>query len=342
MNMQFWRKFPNNHFIHYYYYKMSDHIIELSQEEQEILEQLASRITTSPSRDPEWFCLLAKSLSEYVPHRIVVILKEFSSKGNRNGFLLIKTSPSANYPKTPSDNTQKIGETTILARIQSIIVSVISEMIAYEAEGYGRLFQDVVPIKSMASDQTSVGSNVELEIHTEQAFSKLRPDILSLACIRGDINAMTHILPVQRIIDTLDSKILRESLWKTGVDLSFKLKGNEFLEGDIRGPLPIIHGSESDPWLTFDQDLMTGETPESEAMIKQIVDIYYKQRISHNLVPGDIVLIDNRRAVHGRSPFFPRYDDNDRFLIRCFGTMDYPSTRRARPGNGRVISAIYS
>jgi L-asparagine oxygenase len=194
----------------------------------------------------------------------------------------------------------------------------------------------------MASNQTSIGSNVELEIHTEQAFSKLRPDILSLACIRGDINAITHILPVHRIIASLNTKILREPLWKTGVDLSFKLNGNDFLEGDVRGPLPIIHGSESDPLLTFDQDLMTGETQDAQEMIKRIVDIYYEQRISRNLVSGDIILIDNRRAVHGRSPFFPRYDDNDRFLIRCFGTMDYPSTRRARPGNGRVISAIYS
>jgi L-asparagine oxygenase len=258
---------------------------------------------------------------------------------------LIKTAPSENYPKTPSNNKQKVGETTILARIQAIMVSVISELVAYEAEGYGRLFQDVVPIEYMASHQTSVGSNVELEIHTEQAFSKLRPDILSLACIRGDINAITHVLPVHRIIDSLEdnnSKILREPLWKTRVDLSFKLNGNKFLEGDVRGPLPILHGSESDPWLTFDQDLMTGETPDAQYMIKQIVDIYYKNRISHNLVSGEIILIDNRRAVHGRSPFFPRYDETDRFLTRCFGIIDYERTRASRPASGRVISAIYS
>jgi len=323
-------------------------IIQLSEEEQEILEQLAAIVSVSPSSNPEQFCFLAKYASEYIPTRIALLLREFSFRGSETGFLLIRFPPGFddhNLPPTPLDNKSKVGETTRLARIQAIIVSSISDLVAYEAEGYGRLFQDVVPVKSMASDQTSVGSNVELEIHTEQAFSKLRPDILSLACLRGDPHAMTHILPVQRIIQNLginEVKIARESLWKTGVDLSFKLNGNEFLEGDVRGPLPIIHGSESDPWLTFDQDLMFGETPEASEMIHQIVNVYYAHRISHNLVPGEIALIDNRRAVHGRSPFFPRYDGKDRFLTRCFGTMNYEASRFARPDNGRVISAIYS
>jgi len=319
-----------------------DHVIELTQDEIEILEILASNIKISPSVDPSWFCLLAKAYCEYIPQRILNALANFSIQGSTTGFLLIKTIPIIYPPKTPSCNNQKVGETTELSKIQAILVSAISELIAYEAEGYGRLFQDVVPVQSMASNQTSIGSNVELEIHTEQAFSKLRPDILSLACIRGDLNAMTHILPVRNIIDNLGHNMLREPLWKTGVDMSFKLNGHEFIEGDIRGPMPIIHGSDDDPCLTFDQDLMTGITPESDDVVKQIVDIYYKERLSHNLKPGEIILLDNRRAAHGRSPFFPRYDGEDRFLIRCFGIFDYEKTRKARPSNSRVVSAIYS
>ena len=322
-------------------------MIILTLDENAILSSLANKIQISPSLDADTFCSQAKDAIQFIPKRILNILQTFSKKGSESGFLLIKTMSlcELNPPPTPSDNNQKVGETTIISRIQAILVSAISELVAYEAEGYGRLFQDVVPVKNMASDQTSIGSNVELEIHTEQAFSTLRPDILSLSCIRGDPNAMTHILPSKIIIDNLginELKTLRQPLWMTGVDLSFKLNGNAFLEGDIRGPLSIIHGSEEDPRLIFDQDLMTGITPESDSMIKKIVDIYYEHRISHNLKPGEIILVDNRRAVHGRSPFFPRYDGEDRFLVRCFGIMDYEATRRARPSNGRVISAVYS
>jgi L-asparagine oxygenase len=219
----------------------------------------------------------------------------------------------------------------------------MGEMVAYEAEGGGNLFQNIIPSPSMAREQTSIGSNTELEIHTEQAFSKLRPDILSLSCIRGDPNALTYILPVGKIIENTNSsekRLLREQLWKTGVDLSFKLHGKEFLESDIRGPMSILSGSENDPQLVFDQDLMFGFNESGERLLKKIVDIYYKERIEHNLTPGEIIFIDNRRAVHGRSPFFPRYDGNDRHLIRCFATLDYEKSEHARIG--RMVLAIYS
>jgi len=320
-----------------------NHIADLTQEDIQILLQLASELNENPTDNPELFCNKAKILSQKLPLHIKNILTRFSTFGSSTGFLLIKNILVENLPPTPDSNNHKIGEHTILARIQSIIVSFFSEMIAYEAEGYGRLFQDVVPTQSMSKNQTSLGSITELEIHTEQAFSKLRPDFLSLACLRGDTQALTYILPVQKIIQNISEEeklLVREPLWNTGVDLSFKLHGNEFIEGDLRGPLPILNGPENDPHLVFDQDLMTGTCEKSTAMIQKIIDIYYKHRLHHNLIPGDIIIVDNRRAVHGRSPFFPKFDGNDRFLIRCFSTLEYDKSSYARVG--RTVSAIYS
>jgi len=323
-----------------------DHI-KLDNEELAILKNLATQITASPSEEPELFCRQSKDQSKNVPECIKNILINFAKYGSKNGFLYINTGLLCDFTelKTPSENNYKIGETTILSKIQSILIHTISEMIAYEAEGYGRLFQDIIPIQSMATKQTSVSSNIELEIHTEQAFSKLRPDILTLSCIRGDSNALTYILPVQFILDNLSQyeiELLRKPLWITGVDLSFKLNGNEFIDGDIRGPMSILNGDEAHPILIFDQDLMKGITEESNNMIKKIVDIYYKYRLKHNMQTGDIIFIDNRRAVHGRSPFSPKYDGYDRFLIRAFASYNYEYSNFARPNNGRTISAIYS
>jgi L-asparagine oxygenase len=222
------------------------------------------------------------------------------------------------------------------------------EMVAYEAEGYGRLFQDVVPTQSMAEQQTSLGSRKELEIHTEQAFSELRPDFISLACLRGDSHALTYVLPVTKIVEAMDSEdiaLLRQPLWNTGVDLSFKLGGYEFIEGDIRGPMPILTGSSDDPRLRFDQDLMFGLEERAHGLVGKIVDIYYQSRYEHCLLPGEIMWVDNRRAVHGRSPFFPRYDGKDRFLVRCFGVVGDLKDMTLGMGfddGRRCIPAIYS
>jgi L-asparagine oxygenase len=246
-------------------------------------------------------------------------------------------------PQTPPGNTFNIGEQTILAKIQSLFISILGEMIAYEGECYGHLFQDIVPIQCMEKMQTSLGSGQELEIHTEQAFSHLRPDILSLACIRGNSKAFTYILHVNEIINDMSPSeidLLRQPLWKTGIDLSFKLNGHEFIEGDIRGPFPIVSRLDTDPYLLFDQDLMTGITEESQKIIDKIIDIYYQHRIEYNLKPGEIIFIDNNRAVHGRSSFIPKYDGFDRFLVRCFAVFDYEKSEYAR--NGRTVLAIYS
>lgn len=325
-------------------------IIELNKHQVEEMLYLASQLTAHPSEFAELFCNQAKELSKRVPMEVRTQIQEFAAKGSDKGFLLIKGIPIDDdaLPMTPPGNIYRQGESTQLARVQAILVYCCdAEMIAYEAEGYGRLFQDVVPIQAMAAQKTSVGSSIELEIHTEQAFSRVRPDILSLACLRGDKTAFTHIFPVQYILDECtptERELLREPLWMTSVDLSFKMNKNyEFIDGEVRGPLPIISGTDADPTLVFDQDLMTGTTPESQAMVNKIVDIYYKRYIAHNLTAGEIILVDNRRAVHGRSPFFPIYDGKDRFLVRCFGCFDYAArTEYARPKNGRIVAAIFS
>jgi L-asparagine oxygenase len=94
--------------------------------------------------------------------------------------------------------------------------------------------------------------------------------------------------------------------------------------------------------LVFDQDLMRGVNDIADDMLKKVVDSYYKHRVAHNLQPGEIIFIDNRKALHGRSPFFPNYDGKDRFLVRCFATLDYGRSEYARIGDTRTVAAMYS
>ncbi|MGA0208053.1 MAG: TauD/TfdA family dioxygenase, partial [Ilumatobacteraceae bacterium] len=41
---------------------------------------------------------------------------------------------------------------------------------------------------------------------------------------------------------------------------------------------------------------------------------------------GDVLVIDNHRAVHGRTPFTPRYDGTDRWLKRSLVVRALPTT----------------
>ena len=87
--------------------------------------------------------------------------------------------------------------------MQAIVNSMLGDMVAYEAEGAGRLFQDMVPNPELATRQQSQSSKVELECHTEQAFSRLCPDWISLGCLRGDASAATYSMSVRTLLDAL-------------------------------------------------------------------------------------------------------------------------------------------
>jgi len=322
--------------------------IKLAKKELEQLKALSLQLTIDPNEYPDLYCQKAKELSAMVPTRIINLLTSFAENGSTSGFLLFRDLYFDDIlPDTPIDNTQNIGSKTLFACIQSILLSIIADPLAYEAECNGSLFQDVVPISETERIQTSTSSKTELEIHTEQAFSPLKPDILSLACIRGDPNALTHILTLNTIFEYIsldDLELLFRPLWLIGVDYSFKKNKEVFLAGNIRGPMSILSGSILDPKLVFDQDLMTGLTDKAKYMMEKIIKIYYEHRYSYNLQKGEIIFIDNNRAVHGRSSFSPKYDKNDRFLIRCFGVFDIEKSSYARTDikNSRKILSIYS
>lgn len=311
--------------------------MNLTTQEINTFLEYSKYITISPSKEPELYCTQVKNVLD-LPPRIKQALLNF--KVSRQPYLLIKGFPVSTV-KTPLTNTHCVGEKTTLSKIQALVVSSISEMIAYEGESSGKLFQDIVPDQKMAALQSSVSCDQELEIHTEQAFSKLRPDVLCLACLRGDLDAFTYILPINFILEnitTSEYNLLKQPLWMFGIDYSFKLNNNEFIDGNLRGPFPIL----GDNCLLFDQNLISGITQEAELIIKKIIDIYYKHRISYCLEPGDILLINNNQVVHGRSPFKARYDGNDRFLIRSFGTYDLDKSLYARNRNSRIIESRFS
>jgi L-asparagine oxygenase len=315
--------------------------VELSHEEVNSLYQLAFRITASPSVNPEIFIHEVKCLSNFVPMRIKKLLKTFS---DGSGHILIRKIPTVDKPSTPSDNTHHLGEKTTMAKIQALFNQNLGEMVAYEAEGYGRLFQDMVPNFQLSQTQTSLSSNVELEIHTEQAFSGLKPDYLSLACLRGDPNAKTYVFHINTLLENLTEEkieMLYKPLWKIGVDMSFKMnKYIHFLEGNVRGPLPIL--DKETGLFVFDQDLMSGITEEAENLKKEIIEIYRIKKSELVLEEGDVVILDNRCVVHGRSPFNPKYDGSDRFIVRSFVMTDYKKSEYARQNSLRMIETKYS
>ncbi|HEY5875714.1 MAG TPA: TauD/TfdA family dioxygenase, partial [Ilumatobacteraceae bacterium] len=58
------------------------------------------------------------------------------------------------------------------------------------------------------------------------------------------------------------------------------------------------------------------------------------------LEPGDLLVVDNSVAVHGRSPFTPRFDGTDRWLQRTFVVSDLAPSAGDRVG--RIIATRFA
>jgi alpha-ketoglutarate-dependent taurine dioxygenase len=85
--------------------------------------------------------------------------------------------------------------------------------------------------------------------------------------------------------------------------------------------------------LVYDELLMSGVTPRAQAALDALhraVKLSTKQVV---LEAGDLLVVDNERAVHGRTPFVPRYDGTDRWLKRALVVRALPTVDVV----GRVI-----
>lgn len=311
----------------------------------EELLRLAKYVTEDPIQDPEAFCTAARRAAAYLPNPVAEFLRGFYRSGSPSGAVLFSGLPVDDAPATPADSRQHLGQRTMLARVQAILNEFLGSMVAYEAEGGGKLFQDMVPSRAAAATQTSLSSATELQVHTEQAFSDLRPDYLSLACLRGDPGARTFIITAKEIASRFtpeETGLLRQSRWTTTIDASFLGQGHNFEAGAVRGPMPVMYGAADDPFLVVDQDLMRGTDQVAQDLLERVNSACLEGRSAHTLRPGEVLILDNKRAAHGRSDFIARFDGTDRFVIRSFVVRDLDRSRHARSGDSRLVLAAYS
>lgn len=193
----------------------------------------------------------------------------------------------------------------------------------YPREQDGRLVQDLFPIEATSHRQVSTSSLVDLGMHTETAFHPYKPDHVVLLCLRGDPTAETTHAAIDDIVAALDPwalTVLRERRFVTTVDESFRTHG----EADTEFVVTPITGDGDAMRLIYDEALMRGTDPEAERALAALAAAVRTSTRGTVLRTGDLLIIDNHRAVHGRSRFSPRFDGTDRWLRRVMVLRTVP------------------
>lgn len=207
----------------------------------------------------------------------------------------------------------------------------------YAQEQDGATVQNLFPIQKDATEQISSSSAVTLEMHTETAFHRYKPTTFLLLCVREDHNAGTNIAKLADILPKLDPQTktaLKKYDFITEIDASFR-------SGDCpQQPMMMQVLNESETVITYDRALMVGTTPEAERALNALSDAIDAVTTTIYLKTGDLLITDNKRIVHGRTPFTARFDGTDRWLKRVMVTTEnIPGDQiEYRQGRYRVVT----
>ncbi|MFD5014721.1 TauD/TfdA family dioxygenase [Streptomyces chartreusis] len=312
--------------------------LELTGAERAAVGELAEQLNrVAPGLvDAHAWVAEARRLSCRLPLRLLERIRQYRSDPGPDGMLCLAGLPVEDglLPETPAVPDSVERDATVPSAVAMLIGQQLGEVIAYRDEKYGALVQNVVPVPSLAASQSNGGS-VPLEFHIENAFHPHRPHYVGLLCLRSDHEgtAGTQICSVRRVlglIDEADRKILEAPRFVTEAPPSFR-------SAERTEAHPVLVGSPEDPDIRVDFNATVALDEEAAGALVRLRETMTDASESVVLRPGELVFVDNRLVLHGRTNFVPRYDGRDRWLHRIFVHLDNRLTRAHRAGNGPVL-----
>ena len=282
--------------------------------------------------------LVAGRLTQSLPPAVYAALADFAERPHPAGALLVRNVGVGHIPATPPTPTSPTGKDSTSEFALLTIARMMGHPVGYLPEHGGEIVQNLVPVASTADRQVSTSSTSDLMFHTEAAFHPHRPRYLLLACLRGDTAAVTTLASVREVLPLLPeavAEVLFEARYRTAVDESY-LHGRSNRLGD---PVPVLSGTFDEPSMVFDEDLMVGLDPAAADALRLLGSAVREHHTGVVLEAGDVLVVDNALAVHGRSPFVARYDGTDRWLQRSLVVSDLAASAGDRIG--RVITTVF-
>ncbi|RDD89938.1 TauD/TfdA family dioxygenase [Streptomyces parvulus] len=247
------------------------------------------------------------------------------------------------------DDTRQDPEEAQLA----LTASRLGGIFAWPTIQRGRMVQNLVPVESDRQEQSGHGS-VALEWHTEDGFHQDRCRYLALLGIRNPDRVPTTLGSVHDVrLSERHRSVLREKRFLIRPDLEHLRQladyapGSEILRrahemNEAPEPVALFFGTPGSPCLRIDAPYTTALPGDDEAAEALAVVVDELSRAQRDVVvgEGDVLIVDNYRAVHGRRAFRPRYDGTDRWLKRlsvaadstASGPADHRSLSRSAPG----------
>ncbi|RJO75878.1 iron hydroxylase [Nocardia panacis] len=190
------------------------------------------------------------------------------------------------------------------------------EPFGWHGQQDGRLVNNIVPASGHEHEQSGASSETLLSPHTEDAFHPGRAHLLMLCCLRNPDRVGTTVSSVRRVrLTQAQTALLSAPTLPILPDVSYG-SGHETYSAPM---VPTIwFNPDGEPTLRYDPAYtpLDAADPEFRSAYARLTGELERVCARAALAPGELLLVDNDVAVHGRVPFTARYDGTDRWLKR--------------------------
>lgn len=204
---------------------------------------------------------------------------------------------------------------------------------SYEREHSGSIIQQVVALPSHDGVKSSQGADADLPFHTENSFAATRPDFILLLCRRtGPTKVPTFVLEVGELVSRLSPtavEVLGEPIFDVSSPASFGSPPFASRGGSVIDLGAPLRGLRTDL-----RGLLTSSEVRGRDALEELWAASSGAGTPVALEPGEVLVIDNRRAAHARPAFKTEFDGQQRWLQRCLVRCDFWACRGALEREG--------
>lgn len=239
----------------------------------------------------------------------------------------------------------------------SLCACLLGEPFGWATQQGQRLMHDILPIRGHEMLQLNSASTSPIWWHVEDAFHPYRAEYIGMMCLRNpDKVATTYgaMADVRLPRDVVE--ILFQPRFIVKPDQSHQIQADVDLQGSSQklelsyqridsmnnepNKIAVLFGDPAAPYLRLDPYFMDESPHDPEAMAAFTALTAEIDRVLTEIAlqPGQVLFVDNYRAVHGRKPFVARFDGQDRWLKRLNVTRDLRKSRHTRSApDARVL-----
>lgn len=253
-------------------------------------------------------------------------------QGRDQGGLFIRGVGPGEVPASAEDYT----DLDVASPLLLGLVSLIATPVAARNEWDGAPLTDIKVTAGLEDTVSSKGKGT-LPLHQEDQHLESPPDGLALLTVRG--GSPTRLASTVDILDALESTADAEMV-ETLRRPHFRHRLPDSFAGAVKDEdTPILFGPAEMPELKVDLTTTEPRSPEGELALSTLVGATDTVATDLALTPGNLLIFDNRRWLHGRGTTIP--SSSDRWLLRSLFVYDSWRMQSQGEGGGQSELVVY-